>query len=404
MTARRNIALGIIFLTVFLDLIGFGIVLPLLPFFASSLGATAFEIGLIIASYSAMQFIFSPVWGRLSDRHGRRPVLLIGLVGSGLSYIVFALSRTIGLLLLSRVVAGVMGANIAVAQAFIADSTDNRNRARGMGLIGAAFGLGFIVGPALGGVLSRWGYALPGLVAAGLSLANAVAAFFYLPESYPAERRRAAATGSGAGALVERLAELREVLGRRSLRDPIVAFFIATLGFAAYTATFPLFLDDPLGLSAMHAGAFFAVIGVIAASVQGAFIGPIVERVGERRAAAAGGLLLGSGLLLLAVWHSLGATLVLLLPIGGGWGLVAPSLQSLVSRRALPEEQGRVLGVNQSMSSAARVAGPIAGGWLFGAFGYRWQFVSAGALLLLCASWVMGMTSTDRLSLDAPAD
>ncbi|MFQ5746823.1 MAG: MFS transporter [Gemmatimonadota bacterium] len=391
MTPRRNVALGIVFLTVFLDLIGFGIVLPLLPFFATSLGASAFEIGLIIASYSAMQFVFSPIWGRLSDRHGRRPILLIGLVGSGVSYIVFALSRTIGVLLLSRVVAGIMGANIPVAQAFIADSTDNRNRARGMGLIGAAFGLGFIVGPALGGILSRWGYALPGLVAAGLSLSNAIAAFVYLPESYPPDRRRHVPSGAGTRAIVERLAEVQEILGRVALREPIVAFFIATLGFAAFTATFPLFLDEPLGLSAVHAGAFFAVIGLIAAGVQGGLIGPVVERFGERRTAAAGGLLLGSGLFVLAVWNGLGATLALLLPIGGGWGLVAPSLQSLVSRRARPEEQGRVLGVNQSMSSAARVVGPIAGGWLFGAFGYRWQFLSAGALLLLCASWILAM-------------
>ena len=161
--------LGIIFLTVFLDLVGFGIVLPLLPFYATDLGATPLVVGLIIGSYSAMQFLFSPIWGSLSDRHGRRPLLILGLFGSAVSYIIFGLAESISVLLISRVIAGIMGANIPVAQAYIADTTTLENRARGMGLIGAAFGLGFIFGPAIGGFLSRWGYGVPGFVATGRS-------------------------------------------------------------------------------------------------------------------------------------------------------------------------------------------------------------------------------------------
>ena len=191
MTARKAgpMALGIIFFTVFLDLVGFGIVLPLLPFYATELGASPFEVGLIIASYSAMQFLFAPIWGALADRYGRRSLLLIGLFGSAMSYVVFGLARSLEVLLFSRVIAGIMGATIPVAQAYIADSTTAERRARGMGLIGAAFGLGFIFGPAIGGGLSTWGYSLPGFAAAGLSLAAAVAAWVWLPESLSPENR-----------------------------------------------------------------------------------------------------------------------------------------------------------------------------------------------------------------------
>ncbi len=389
----NRLALGIVFLTVFLDLIGFGIVLPLLPFYATELGATPLMVGLIIASYSGMQFLFSPVWGALSDRHGRRPLLLVGLIGSALSYVVFGLARSLEVLLLSRVVAGFMGANIPVAQAYIADSTSAEHRARGMGLIGAAFGLGFIFGPAIGGGLSRWGYGVPGFVAAGLSFASAVAAWFLLPESLAPENRRHG-TGLGiAQALVGRARSARRVLARVRLRIPIGAFFLGTMGFAGFTTTFPLFLESPLHLSAAHAGALFALVGLISAAVQGGLIGPLVERRGERTVAAAGGLLLGAGVALMGVLQTVNATLGLLVLVGAGWGLLAPSLQSLVSRRALSVEQGEVLGVNQSASAASRVIGPVAAGWAFGALGPALGFIAGGALIVASAGVVWWMPS-----------
>ncbi|MEJ2546689.1 MAG: MFS transporter, partial [Gemmatimonadota bacterium] len=285
--------LGIIFLTVFLDLVGFGIVLPLLPFYATDLGATPLVVGLIISSYSAMQFLFSPVWGSLSDRHGRRPLLILGLFGSAASYIVFGLAQSIAVLLFSRIIAGIMGANIPVAQAYIADTTTVEQRARGMGLIGAAFGLGFIFGPAIGGFLSRWGYGVPGFVAAGLSFLAAGSAVFLLPESLPPEKRARTTGRGGLDAFAKRFRAARQVLTRGRIRDPIIAFFLGTMGFAGFTTTFPLFLDDPLGLSPMHAGGMFALVGTISAIAQGGAIGPLVERHGEKRVAAIGGLLLG---------------------------------------------------------------------------------------------------------------
>lgn len=390
---RKRLALGIVFLTVFLDLVGFGIVLPLLPFYATELGATPLVVGLIIASYSGMQFLFSPVWGSLSDRHGRRPLLLIGLIGSSVSYVVFGLARSLAVLLLSRVIAGIMGANIPVAQAYIADSTSAERRARGMGLIGAAFGLGFIFGPAIGGGLSRWGYGVPGFVAAGVSFAGAVAAWFFLPESLAEENRRPG-TGFGfAEAVVGRVRAARRVLGRARLRVPIGAFFLGTMGFAGFTTTFPLFLESPLHLSAAHAGAMFALVGLISAAVQGGVIGPLVERCGERTIAIAGGLLLGTGVALMGILQTVNATIGMLLLVGGGWGLLAPSLQSLVSRRATTIEQGEVLGVNQSASAVSRVIGPVAAGWAFGSLGPLLGFVAGGVLIVASAGVVWRMPS-----------
>lgn len=383
--------LTIVFLTVFIDLIGFGIVLPLLPFYATALGASPLEVGLIIGSFSAMKFLFSPVWGSLSDRIGRRPPLVIGLLGSAASYLIFALAGSLPVLLLSRVVGGVMGATVPVAQAFIADATTAERRARGMGLIGVAYGLGFILGPAIGGLLSRWGYGVPGYVAAALSLLNAVAAWLFLPEPLPAGRRTRAGGLGGMAALRAHFGSLARTLSHPRLRGPISALFLGTVGFAAYTTTFPLFLEAPLGLTAAHAGGFFALAGLCSAVVQGGLVGPLVERRGEAAVGAWGAGLLGAGLIALGWLDGLLAAILLVPVIGAGWGFMAPSLQSLVSRRAEAAEQGVVLGVSQSMSSLARLIGPLAGGWVFGGLGFAWAFAAAAVPLLAAAvrAWAM---------------
>ena len=384
--------LGLVLVTVFLDLIGFGIVLPLLPFYATSMGASPLDVGLIMASYSLMQLIFSPVWGSLSDKYGRRPILLIGLFGSSLSYLVFGLANTLSVLLLSRLVGGVMGANVPVAQAIIADSTSPEKRARGMGLIGAAFGLGFIFGPAIGGFLSQWGYAAPGFAAAAVAGLNAIAAVFFLPESLPADRRKR--SRAGWGALVDRMKASQRVARRPELRRPIAVLFLMTWGFAGFTVTFPLFLDEPLGLSAAHAGGLFAYVGLISAIIQVRMIGPLVERYGEKKVAAAGGILLASGFGLIAAFPSLWPLFGALALVGLGWGCVIPSLHSIISRRAKPGEQGEVLGVNQSFASAGRVIGPVAAGWGFGALGPQVGFL-AGSLLVALGAYLIWIMSDD---------
>jgi len=391
-----SVALGLVLVTVFVDLVGFGIILPLLPFYATSMGASPLDVGLIMASYSLMQLLFSPVWGSLSDRYGRRPILIFGLFGSAISYVIFGLASTIGVLLISRLIGGVMGANVPVAQAIIADSTSPARRARGMGMLGAAFGLGFIFGPAIGGTLSHWwGYSAPGFAAAAVTGINAVAALFFLPESLPRDRRVRGRTGWGA--LVDRLKASRRVARLPHLRQPITVLMLMTWGFAGFTVTFPLFLDKPLGLSAVYAGGFFAYVGLVSAIIQGRFIGPLVERHGERKVAGAGGAMLAAGFGTLAAFPALGAVFVALALVGLGWGCVIPSLQSIVSRRAPRSEQGEVLGVNQSAASAGRVLGPVAAGWGFGVLGPRFGFL-AGALLVATATWLVWRMSDNRES------
>lgn len=373
--------LAVIFLTVLIDLVGFGIVLPLLPFYAGELGASPTAIGLLVAVYSLMQFFFAPFWGKLSDRHGRRPLILLGLVGSGISYVIFAFATTLTWLFVSRILAGLMGANIAVAQAYIADRTEARDRARGMGLIGAAFGLGFILGPAIGGVFSQWGYGVPGLIAAALCFGNAFAAWRRLPESLTPELRSAARAWDRPGPL-ERIQAMADAWRRPALRPVLALFFIGTMVFAAFTTTFPLLLERRLDLDARHAGYFLAYAGLVMAIVQGRLIGPLARRFGERRL-----LVMGSAALVLGygvtpwVWNDLAVALVIL-PIAFGTGLSTPSLVSLTSQVADASEQGQVLGVSQSLSSLGRVAGPTWGGWVFQAFGH-------GAPYWLSAGWMI---------------
>jgi multidrug resistance protein len=376
--------LTIIFLTIFVDLIGFGIVLPLLPFYAEELGATPAVIGLIVGVHPGMQFIFGPIWGRLSDRIGRRPILLLGLLGSALSYLIFAFATNLLWLLISRAMAGIAGANIPVAQAYIADSTDMENRTRGMGLVGAAFGLGFIAGPAIGGTLVHFGYAAPGFFAAGLSFANAVAAYFYLPESLRPTAGAAAPTPGGAG-LPGRLREAARLSRQPTIRTIILIYVTATFVFAVFTTVFPMWLGASMGYDARHAGYLMAYLGLLMAIVQGRMIGPLAGQFGERR------ILVFSTSLLIFAYAALplAGTLLLLglvlIPVSVGSGINWPTLTSLTSQYTDVARQGSVLGVLQSMSALARMLGAAWGGWIFGTFSPAAPFVLNALLMSLAA-------------------
>ena len=264
----------VIFVTVFINLLGFGIIIPLLPFYAEHFGASALIVGLLSTSFSLMQFLFAPFWGRLSDRIGRRPVILIGLIGSALWYSLFALATSLTMLFVARCLAGIAGANIPTAQAFIADITTKENRARGMGMIGAAFGLGFVFGPAIGGFLSHWGYAAPAWFAAAISFANFVAALFLLPESRSASDDREQAG---------RLEAFRRALVRPHLPLVLLVYFLVLVAFSSFEATFALFSERQFGFTSTTIGYMFAWIGVVLATVQGALVGRVAKRVGEQR-------------------------------------------------------------------------------------------------------------------------
>jgi len=368
--------LTIIFFTVFIDLIGFGIILPLLPFYAQSLGANAFHVGLLSTSFSLMQLMFAPVWGRLSDRVGRRPVLLLGLSGSCISYLVFGLAHSLPLLFISRVCAGIAGGTISTAQAYIADCTSADNRAKGMGLIGAAYGLGFIFGPAIGGILSRHGFSTPAFFASALAFVNFSAALWLLPESLTPESRPARAGLSWT--------RLTKGLQHPELGIFLVLFFISTFAFANLEATFALMTSRKFGFDAHQNGYLFAYVGVLITLMQGGLIGRLVKQFGERRLISAGLFCMTFGLGLLPYSPSLTALLLVLILVTFGNGATNPSITSLISQISGPEDQGGVLGVAQSTASLGRILGPMWGGMTFDVLGFAYPYLT-GAVFMAVA-------------------
>lgn len=371
----------VIFVTVFIDLLGFGIILPMLPFYAQHFGATETMVGLLFASYSLMQFLFAPVWGRVSDAVGRRPILLICLFGTAVSFTIFGLGRTLLILFVGRIAAGLFGAVITTAFAFIADVTAPEERARGMGLVGAAFGLGFIFGPFIGGVVAdAFGLAAPAFLAAGLALANLILAWFTLPESYPREARHRG----------EHTPDVRETLSlsrfRHALRHPTVGallllYFLITLAFANMEATYALLTERLFGWGARQNGYAFGYIGLIMVLVQGGLIKPLAKRFGEHRLVVVGTLMLVPGLGLLP--FSPGVVLFLLFSglLAFGSGLNSPSLNSLISKGIGADEQGGIMGINQSLASLARVFGPAWGGFTFQRFGPSAPYWTAAIMM-----------------------
>ena len=366
--------LVILFITVFIDLLGFGIIIPLLPFYAESFGASAFAIGLLGTSFSLMQFLFSPIWGRWSDQIGRKPIILIGLLGSCLSYVTMALAGSLTLLFVARVVGGIAGANIPTAQAYIADITTPENRARGMGLMGAAFGLGFIFGPAIGGLLSRFSPETPMWCAAALCFANFVAAWFLLPESRPAS----ASTRS-----LSRMEAFRHAMTQPTLLLILSLYFIVTMAFSAFEATFALFTEARFGFTAASIGFLFAFIGAIIALVQGVLIGRVVKRVGERRVIPVAILGIAISIGMLTVVWSVPTLLVALGLLAMGMGFNNPSLSSMVSKLSHEDDQGGTLGLASSLASLGRVVGPAWGGYLYDAYGMTTPYLSAAGLMLV---------------------
>lgn len=360
----------LIFATVFLDLIGFGIVLPLLPSYAASFHVSDTAIGFLVASFSLMQFLLAHWWGRLSDRIGRRPVLLVGLAGSAVSYLLFALATNFWVLLLSRMVVGGMGATVNVAQAYLADVTSADRRARAMGLLGAAFGLGFVVGPALGGITSHFGDAVPGLVASGLTTANFLLAWRWLPES------RHGAPEPPKGAPVH-WSKFTMAFG---------AVALSTVAFTVLYVVFPLQVERALGFDRHRSAYLFVLIGLVSAVIQGGVVGRLVGRVGERPLMITGGLMLAGGLALLPTAFDAGPAggmsllYLALLVLAAGSAMIGPSAAAYVSRIAPAAEQGRALGLLQSVGAVARIGGPILAGAVAGHAGARIAFfVASGA-------------------------
>ncbi len=355
MNGRRS-PLAVIFVTVFIDLVGFGIVIPILPLYAERFGASPLTIGLLLASYSAMQCVCAPLLGKLSDRVGRRPVLLVSIIGTAAGFFLMGWAKTLWLLFVARLLDGMTGGNISTAQAYIADVTPPERRSQGMGLIGAAFGLGFIFGPAIGGILSRVSLAAPFYAAAGLAVANAVAVYCWLPESLPVARRGQARADTS----------LWHVLRDAgwSLQLVMVTYFFGTVAFSLVTATYPLFTERQFGYTAAQNGYIFAGQGVLGAVIQGGLLGWLLRRSGDKPLAVAGTAALAVSLFALPLSPTHVALFLATAGLAVGHSLMAAPLNGLASKAVDDAAQGRVLGLMQSAASAARIVGPVLGGWL----------------------------------------
>ncbi len=368
----------IVLLTVFIDLLGFGIIIPLLPFYAEHFGATPVVIGVLTASYSFMQFLFVPFWGRLSDKIGRRPIILISVFGSFISYFIFGLAGSLAVLFISRILAGFMGANISTANAYIADSTPFDQRAKYMGMIGAAFGVGFMLGPFIGGLMSRISYGAPGFLASGLSLINVVLAYFMLPESLKEKSKNVRKLS------FMNVTAIREAFKRPAIASLVMVFFFYTIAFSTLYVAFPLFTEAVYKYGAEANGYLFAYIGLIGIIIQGGATGKLVKRFGERNLMLAGVVMLFGGLSFVPLTHALFPLMVLMTFLAIGSALVTPSLTSLISKFAGEGQHGSVLGVSSSFTSLARVLGPFWGGFIISAAGLSWPFYT-GSLMLLVA-------------------
>jgi DHA1 family tetracycline resistance protein-like MFS transporter len=382
-----------IFLVVFIDLLGFGLILPLLPYFAGQYGASPFLIGLLVASYAAAQFIGAPLMGRLSDRFGRRPVLVLSIAGTALGFLLLGLAEPLGkalassvlssptpeqlqtlqygailgVMFISRVLSGLTGGNITVAQAYIADVTDAQNRAKGLGLIGAAFGLGFILGPAIGGALSTFGYAAPALAAAGLATLNLIGVIVLLPESL-SEERKAELAKQERPALISFTGMIEELRKPRVGPLMTIRFFYA-LAAALFQTMFTLWAKDRLGLNAQTTSYLLAYVGLLSVIVQGGLIGQLTKRYSEAALIAWGVVIQAVSLLAWAFTPSVGVLLVVLIPIAFSTGVLNTVINSAITRAVPPHEMGGALGTSSALESLSRIISPLVGGWLLGTVG-----------------------------------
>ena len=376
----------IIFLTIFVNLVGFGIIIPLLPFYAETFGASPVIVGLLFAVFSLCQLVAAPVLGDASDRYGRRPVLIFSLAGTVVSFVLLALAHSLAMLFVARIIDGLSGGNISTARAYVADITEPQDRARAYGLIGAAFGLGFILGPALSGVLAHISYTAPIWAAAAITLVATLMAWRWLPETV----HRAHAGVGNPFRYLPRLVE------RPSIRRVLVIDFMYWCAFAVFQTTFGLFVARRFGFDASRTGYFLAVFGLLGAIIQGALIRPVVRRLGDKPTFILGLGCAAVGLVAAALAHSVTVFALTLVPLAFGIGFGHPTMASLVSLAARGDEQGRVQGAASAVESLGRTVGPIWGSASLQHVDESAPYISAALLLLLTFLFSVGFRVGDR--------
>ncbi len=384
-------SLVIIWITIFIDLMGITLIIPYINDFVDQLGGDEQVVGVLLASYAGMQLLFAPIWGRISDKVGRRPIILIGLLGSAVGFTIFGFANQLWLLFASRMLAGLANANMSVAQAYVADITPPGERAGRMGLIGAAFNLGFIIGFPVGGLLATaFGFQAPALLAAGMSLLNFIAAIFILPESLSAEIRnanKAEKTGSPLNAVKTSFANLARFWRQQTLARVLTTFFMFTIAFSTMHVTFVEYSRDYLNLSIAARGYVFMFLGVVGVVTQAFIVRRLVKAIGEEQVIKIGLVAMAMGLAFMPFFRSLAGMYFSALFIALGNSLVTPAVTAVISMRSHDHEQGVAMGVTQSLGSMGRVIGPPFGGVTYAQIHYRFPFL-AGAIMALMGLWV----------------
>lgn len=379
----------VLFLVVVVDLIGFGIIIPLLPFFAEFYQASPFEVGMLMAVYSLTQFIAAPFWGRLSDRIGRRPVLLVSLAGAVATYIWLGLANELWVLFAARAAGGFMAGNISAAFAYVADITTRENRAKGMGIVGAAFGLGFIMGPAIGGIMAgsdpqNADFQSPAFAAAGLSAFALILGLFTLKESLSPEiRARLSAQPRST-----RVKQFRDALAKPNIRLLLALSFLSIFAFSGIEATFALWSRRQFGWGPEQNGYLFALIGLLNAGMQGGLIGRMAKRFGEANLLLQGSIALAVGIGLIPFASNLWLLILAMMIATYGFSVISPALNSLISLQTSEDEQGGMMGVTRSATTLARVAGPAWAGLLFSALGKDWPYYGGACVMALVVVFV----------------
>jgi MFS transporter, DHA1 family, tetracycline resistance protein len=387
----KNKTLAGIFLVVFIDLLGFSLILPLLPYLAKSFNATDFEVGLLVAIYAAGSLIGAPLLGRLSDRYGRRPLLMISILGNLVGFLILGFAQTLAMVFFARLLSGLFAGNISIAQAYISDVTDVKNRAKGLGLIGAAFGLGFIIGPAIGGALSQIGYSVPAFLAVGLSTINLVLIALWLPESLTPERRAAMATGDDGAKRPSALSlsALLEALKRPLVGPLLHTRFFFGLAFAIFQSIFALYALERFNLNAQSTGFVLTYVGIISVITQGFAIGRLTARYSEPRLILLSTWLMAVGLLGWALAPNEWIFLIALAPLAFAGGTLNTVINSAISKVVAPNEVGGMLGLSASIESATRVIAPALGALLLDQVGRQFGPMAGTSAPGLVATLVM---------------
>jgi len=378
-SVRRSKGLSPIFvivLTVFIDVTGFGIIIPLLPFYANEFQAGPTALGVLIASFAIMQFFFSPLLGKASDKKGRKPILLISLLISFISFTIFSFANSYFMLLFSRIIAGI-ATERAVAQAYIADVTDKKTRTKEMGKIGAALGAGFIIGPALGGILSTYGFSIPGYAAMILTLINILLVISFLPEPQRSKEKMIESISKSSGYL----RGLRDSLRKPLLGPTLLILFIVTLAFSTIPVIVPLLSIDFFNFNSLELSYVFIYIGLIQIVMQGFLINPLSKRLGEEKLIALGPILMATGTLLMPIFKNVAIFFFANAVLAAGFGIINTSIPAFLSKRISLNEQGSILGIAGSVASIANIPGPLIIGLIYSIAGSFVPFFISAVML-----------------------